>query len=91
MSEGMLSQSRLLVFMSDGSKHEVVLKPRHVKAIQLRFRDEEPVDMERTIYTCWLVLRDTGEFIGTLEEFEQVLDDIGLPEDKPGPKASRRR
>jgi hypothetical protein len=88
MSEGLLGQSRLIAYMSDGSKHEVMLKPRHVKAIQIRFRDEEPVDMERTIYTCWLVLRDTGDFPGTLEEFELQLDDIGVPEDKPGPKVN---
>ena len=88
---GLLSLTRLIVYMSDGSKHEVVLKPRHVKAVQLRFRDENPVEMEQTIYMCWLVLKDSGLWLGDLEEFEQALDDIGIVEDKPDPKVSRRQ
>ena len=84
---GWLANARLIAYMQDGSKFEVRPKPRHVKALQLRFRGEEPVEMERTIYTCWLVLKDSGEWMGTLEEFELALDDIGVPEDDPDPKA----
>jgi hypothetical protein len=83
---GMLSKAKLMAYMADGSKHEVALKPRHVKAVQLRFRDENPVEMEQTIYMCWLVLKDSGEWLGDLEEFEQALDDIGVVEDEPDPK-----
>jgi len=85
---GMLSAAKLVVYMSDGAKHEVVLKPRHVKAIQLYFRGKDPVDMEQTIYTCWLVLTESGEYFGDLEAFELALDDIGVGEDdEDSPKA----
>jgi len=83
---GMLANVRLIAYMEDGSKHEVVMKPRHVKQMQLRFRDENPVDMEQTIYMCWLVLKDSGEWLGTLEDFELELDDISAG-DAPDPKA----
>jgi len=83
---GLLSSARLIAYMADGSKHEVVMKPRHVKQMQLRFRDENPVDMEQTIYMCWLVLKDSGEWLGTLEDFELELDDISAG-DAPDPKA----
>lgn len=85
----MLATARLIVFMEDGSKHEVAVKPRHVKALQLRFRDEPSVEMEQTIYLCWLVLKDSGEWLGTLDEFEQALADIGIPD--ADPKVSRKR
>jgi len=73
---GMLAKAKLVVFMADGAKHEVALKPRHIKAIQQHFVGQDPVDMEQAIYTCWLVLTESGEWFGTLEEFEMALDDI---------------
>jgi len=84
---GMLANVRLIAYMEDGSKHEVVMKPRHVKQIQQRFLDQPAVEMEQTIYMCWLVLKDSGEFMGTLDEFELALADIGIAEDDPDPKA----
>ena len=47
---GMLADARLIAYMADGSKHEVRMKPRHVKQVQTRFRDEKPGEMEQTIY-----------------------------------------
>jgi hypothetical protein len=70
----------------DGKVHEIDVKPRHSKAIQRHYKDDEPGQTEQLLYLAWLGLCEQNVWTGDFDSFVDAADDVGLPEVADAPK-----